>query len=116
MNYNNKKFSTTSNTENGETSYETVFHYFQTDHILTGNYSGGKILSGQLIGLVDQDGKIDMRYQQVNDNGKITTGICQSSPSILPDGRIRLTENWQWTSGDCSKGHSIIEEIIQHGV
>lgn len=112
MNYNNKKFRAISNTENGETSENTVFNYFQTNNILTGNYSGGKIVCGQLIGIVEKNGNIDMRYQQINDNGQITTGICQSKPSLLPDGRIRLTENWQWTSGDCSKGYSIIEEII----
>jgi hypothetical protein len=39
------------------------------------------------------------------------TGICRSTPEILPDGRIRLHEKWQWTSGDRSSGESIVEEI-----
>ena len=30
---------------------------------------------------------------------------------LLPDGRIRLHEKWQWTSGDLSSGESVIEEI-----
>jgi hypothetical protein len=32
-------------------------------------------------------------------------------PEVLPDGKIRLRENWQWTSGDFSEGESVIEEI-----
>ena len=62
MNYNDKIFRPVSNTDNGETSGDTVFHYRQTDTILTATYSGGKILQGHLIGLVDAAGNIDMRY------------------------------------------------------
>lgn len=64
-----------------------------------------------LIGLVDSNGNIDMRYHQVNDKGEIMTGTCQSKPEILENGKIRLHENWKWTSGDLSEGNSIIEEI-----
>jgi hypothetical protein len=110
INYNDKVFRPISNTENGETSSETVFVYKQTNDILTCEYSGGKIRTGHLIGLVDDIGRINMRYHQVNDKGELMTGICQSTPEMLPNGKIRLHEEWQWTSGDRSKGHSIIEE------
>ena len=111
MNYDNKIFRPISNTDNGETSSETIFIYKQVGNILTSEYTGGKILKGHLIGLVNKDGEIDMRYHQVNNKGQIMTGICKSKPEILPNGKIRLHENWQWTSGDFSKGVSIIEEI-----
>lgn len=111
MNYNNKNFRPVSNTENGETSEETIFIYKQTANILTSEYSGGKIIYGHLIGLVDEQGNIDMRYHQINEKGEIMTGICHSKPEILPTGKIRLHETWQWTSGDLSKGDSVIEEV-----
>lgn len=111
INYNKRTFKPISNTENGETSGETLFHYVQSGNILTAGYSGGKIQSGHLIGLVDENGKIDMRYHQVNEKGELMTGICSSIPEILPNGKIRLHETWQWTSGDQSAGTSIIEEI-----
>jgi hypothetical protein len=110
MNYHNKIFRPISNTANGETSEQTVFHYKQTGQILTAEYTGGQILKGHLIGLVDELGNIDMRYHQVNDKGELMTGTCQSTPEILPNGKIRLHERWEWTSGDKSKGTSIIEE------
>ncbi|WP_375561645.1 n-acetylglutamate synthase [Bernardetia sp. OM2101] len=111
MNYNNKKFRPVSNTENGETSSETIFEYKQEGNILTSNYSGGKIIQGHLIGLVDENGNIDMRYHQVNEKGELMTGICNSTPEMLENGKIRLHEQWQWTSGDNSKGNSTLEEI-----
>jgi hypothetical protein len=110
INYNNKTFRPVSNTENGEISEETIFLYKQDGNILTSNYSGGKICSGHLIGLVDDNGIIEMSYHQVNDRHELMTGICTSTPEILPNGKIRLYEVWQWTSGNKSKGQSIIEE------
>ena len=110
INYNNKIFKPVSNSENGETSGETVFHYKQQGNILTSQYSGGKIITGHLIGLVDDEGIIEMRYHQVNEKGELMTGTCTSKPEILENGKIRLHEIWQWTSGDHSKGNSIIEE------
>jgi hypothetical protein len=110
MNYNNKIFRPICNTENGETSSETIFQYSQIGNILTSVYSGGKIKYGHLIGLVDYAGNIEMRYHQVNIKGELMTGMCVSKPEILQNGKIRLHENWEWTSGDKSKGTSIIEE------
>jgi len=111
INYNDKRFIPISNTENGETTNETIFTYQQVDNLLTATYSGGKIKYGHLIGLVDKDGNIDMRYHQLNDQGELMTGICHSKPEVLPNGKIRLHESWEWTSGNHSKGQSIIEEL-----
>lgn len=111
MNYHNKRFRPVSNTENGETSSETIFLYKQEGNLLTSEYAGGKIIKGHLIGLVDTNGNITMRYHQVNIQGELMTGICTSKPEIMSNGKIRLHETWQWTSGDQSKGTSVIEEI-----
>jgi hypothetical protein len=110
INYNGKIFSPVQNSVNGETTAETIFKYNQNGKILTAEYSGGQIISGHLIGLVDENGNIDMRYHQVNINGELMTGICHSKPEILSNGKIRLYEEWKWTSGDKSGGKSILEE------
>lgn len=111
MNYNNKTFRPIENSENGETTGETIFEYKQNGRILTAEYKGGQIIKGHLIGLVADDGEIEMRYHQVNSKGELMTGICFSKPKIMPNGKVRLYETWQWTSGGKSKGKSILEEI-----
>lgn len=111
FNYHNKSFRPVSNTENGETSADTIFLYQQTNNILTSQYAGGRIIAGHLIGLVDGNGHINMRYHQVNDQGELMTGTCYSVPEQLPNGKIRLHESWRWTSGDGSEGQSVLEEI-----
>jgi len=110
VDYNGKIFRPVLNSENGETSNETVFVYKQNGNILTSEYSGGKIKKGHLIGIVDENGNIDMRYHQVNYKEEIMTGKCKSKPEILKNGKIRLHESWEWTSGDKTKGQSILEE------
>jgi len=111
MDYNNKKFRPIQNSANGETSAETIFEYQQEGNILTSAYRGGQIVKGHLIGLVSEDGVIRMRYHQVNDKGELMTGRCTSKPEVMENGKIRLHESWQWTSGDLSMGQSILEEV-----
>lgn len=104
INYNGKKFRTVSNTENGDTSSETIFEYQQTGNILISKYLGGNIVEGHLLAVVDENGNIDMRYHHINTAGEIMTGVCYSTPEILENGKIRLHEKWRWTSGDFSEG------------
>ena len=111
MNYHNKIFRPIQNSENGETSEETIFEYKQEGNILTSEYSGGQIKRGHLIGIVAEDGTIEMRYHQINLKGQLMTGKCFSRPEKTANGKILLHETWEWTSGDCSKGTSILEEI-----
>ena len=111
INYNNKSFRPLSSLENSETSSDTIFVYKQKGNILTSTYRGGNIIEGHLIGLVDNDGSINMRYHQINESGELMTGICSSKPEIDSNGKIKLYESWEWTSGDKSKGTSILEEI-----
>lgn len=111
INYNNKKFKPVQSSENGEVSEETIFVYKQKGNVLTCAYQGGQIQQGHLIGLVDEHGKIEMRYHQLNTAGKLMTGRCTSTPELLENGKIRLHETWAWTSGDLSEGESILEEL-----
>jgi hypothetical protein len=110
MNYHNKKFKVLSNSDNGELPADFVFHYRQAGNIITCEYHGGEIQVGHLTGIVDQDGNIEISYHQINDKGELKTGICSSTPEIMSNGKIRLIEKWQWTSGDQTSGSSILEE------
>lgn len=111
MDYNNKRFRVVKNSENGETTTETIFEYKQKGTILTSTYSGGQIVSGHLIGKVADNGRIEMRYHQINSSGEFMTGICYSEPEFMENGKIRLYEKWEWTSGDKSSGKSILDEV-----
>ncbi len=111
INYHNRYFKSVSNSGSGEVDAETIFHYQQQDDIVSATYQGGAIRFGTLIAKVASDGSLDMRYQHVNQQGELMTGKCHSVPEQLSDGRLRMHETWQWTSGDGSSGTSQIEEV-----
>ncbi|MGH7002846.1 MAG: n-acetylglutamate synthase [Alphaproteobacteria bacterium] len=110
-NYDGRVFKSIANTPNGEIGGETRFHYRQAGDRVWASYEGGGVTAGHLIATVAADGSLDMRYHHVSPAGALMTGVCRSRLEILPDGRYRLHETWQWTSGDLSRGTSVVEEI-----
>uniref|UniRef100_UPI00405667AE GNAT family N-acetyltransferase n=1 Tax=Acetatifactor sp. TaxID=1872090 RepID=UPI00405667AE len=108
--YEGKYFVPKSNTENGEVDGQTCFAYHQKGNMLWADYSGGEILKGHLIGTVAENGELVFYYQHMNEQRQVRVGLCHSTPRILEDGKIELSEEWQWLNGDKSKGSSIICE------
>jgi len=111
IDYDKRVFKSVQNSETGEVSGETTFYYHQKDDLVWAEYAGGEIVFGNLIAKVLADSSLEMRYQHLNRKGELMTGKCFSAPEILENGKIRLHEKWQWTSGDFSKGESVVEEI-----
>ena len=111
INYNNRKFKVKSTPNTGEVSVDLIFHYQQINNIVTCKYSDENVVSGHLIGKVDEAGNIDIRYHQINTEGRIKTGQCFSKPVLLDNGKIQLHETWEWLSGDNGGGNTVIEEI-----
>jgi hypothetical protein len=110
INYDGRTFVSVENTTNGEVSSKTMFEYKQEGKILSATYSGGDIMKGTLIGIVNEDGSLMFRYNHINVNHEIRGGQCTSIPEMLDDGRIRLHEKWRWMDRDESEGESIVEE------
>ncbi len=111
INYDDKTFASVQNSETGEVSAETVFRYHQKDDLVWAEYAGGEIVFGNLIAKITDNDSLEIRYQHLNKRGELMTGKCFSTPETLSDGRIRLHEKWCWTSGDFTKGESIVDEI-----
>ena len=75
-----------------------MFEYRQTGGRVWARYGGPGVLFGSLVAASDAAGALDMRYRHFNPAGELRAGICRSTPEQLPDGRLRLHEEWQWTS------------------
>lgn len=111
INYDGRIFVPKKNSENGEVSEQTVFTYHQTGRLLWAEYSGGDILKGSLVGSVLDNGELDFVYHHMNRDMQIKTGKCHSVPTVLENEKIELLEQWEWTSGDYSKGESLLVEV-----
>ncbi|MEX1020492.1 MAG: ACT domain-containing protein [Litorilinea sp.] len=123
INYDNRVFRAVTNSAAGEVGAATRFYYRQAGDLIWATYTGGAIRFGTLVGTVDGAGRLDFSYQHVNQQGIHMRGRCHSTPTYLPDGRLRLYEKWQWlldpdatvsrVSGWGAAGESIIEEVIE---
>lgn len=110
--YNGRVFAVAHNSDNGEVSGSTLFHYHQDNDIVWAEYAGGGILKGFLLGtVVAPDGRLEFHYQHLNAGKEARRGKCVTKPEVLPDGRLRLHETWQWLDGDGTTGTSILEEL-----
>jgi hypothetical protein len=112
LNLEGKQFRPVANVENGDVGDGTIFHYFQDGDQVWADYAGGAVVKGHLMGKVMLSGLLEFAYHHINSDGEIMAGQCRSTPEVLPDGRLRFHEDWQWLTGDQSRGTSIIEEMV----
>lgn len=110
INLDNRFFTTESNSDNGEVSSDTTFHYRQSGDLIHAEYAGGDIVKGHLLGKLIDDSRLEFVYHHLNKAGEIMTGKCTSYPEQTEDGRLRLKEYWQWTCRDFSSGESMLVE------
>jgi hypothetical protein len=89
--------------------WPSVGHYHQDGDLVWAEFSGSAVLAGRLVGTRRPDGVIDAAYCMVTAAGQAIAGACVSTPALLPDGRVVLTEQWRRLGGEA--GVSTIEEV-----
>lgn len=112
LNLNNKTFTALANSDNGEVDQSTLFYYHQKDDIIWAEYSGKDIQKGHLLGKQLEDGSFDFVYHHINKEGALKLGKCTSTATLIEDGRIMLSERWQWLCDDMSSGTSELIEVV----
>jgi hypothetical protein len=109
--YNGRKMRLVSNTAGGDVPDGQVFEYRQDGARVWSVYHSAEARFGSLVASADAEGKLDLRYQQLDPKGTPRTGRCVTTPERLDDGRLRMLEVWQWTNGDGTRGESVLEEV-----
>ena len=86
----------------------TLFTFHESDGIVSARYAGGRILLRYLIGKSTTKG-IEFSYVQADLSGTLDTGRSTCELAVLPDGRMRLFERFQWQSRQ-GQGVNVLEE------
>jgi hypothetical protein len=73
----------------------TILEFHRTNEFVAARYQGGSIVEGQLIGTL-RGMTIDFRYVQADTQNNIDAGFSHEELNRLPDGRLQLTEHFQW--------------------
>ncbi|HEU5269493.1 MAG TPA: hypothetical protein VFU36_06160 [Jatrophihabitans sp.] len=82
-----------------------IGHYHQDGDLVTVEIGGGNVRTGRLVGTVDEAGVLTASYCMVLADGEVIAGSCLSTPSLLPDGRLLLTEQWRRIDGSAGTSH-----------
>ncbi|WP_411092414.1 hypothetical protein [Streptomyces sp. 049-1] len=96
----------------GQVGTRTRFTYHERDGAVWGDYAGGDVVRGHLVGTRAGD-RLDFRYVQLRTDGSTASGHCVSTVVELPDGRVRLEESWEWESRP-GRGTSVVEQVTAH--
>lgn len=96
---------------NGVVNHETIFYFSDVNGIVSAEYSGGKISQGFLVGKYLNDGQLVFSYCQIQTNGKLDFGSSQCTVSRANNGKITLTEHFEWASRPGEYGTNIFQEL-----
>jgi len=109
ISYGERRFRPVGDQAGPDGRWPSVGHYHQDGDLVWAEFSGSAVRAGRLVGTCGPGGVIDAAYCMVTADGRVISGGCVSTPELLPDGRIRLVEQWRRLDGD--SGVSRIEEI-----
>ena len=95
--------------ENGVVNHETIFHFSQKDEIVSAEYQGGKILKGFLVGKLSIQNQLEFSYCQMQVDDKLDNGVSICQLSKNENGKIILTEHFEWKSRPGEFGVNIFQ-------
>lgn len=84
--------------------------YHQDGDTVWAEFSGGEVKRGSLTGTCRPDGTLRFGYTMAMADGRLIVGSCTSTPTLLDDGRVVLTEQWERYVPVASAGTSRIIE------
>ena len=95
---------------NGVVGIATVFQFSQVGNVVEARYSGGRIATGFLVGILEGD-VLSFRFCQISDGTRVDGGSSSGRLVTLGDGRLRIVESFTWESRGGDAGVNIFEEI-----
>ncbi len=109
----NRVFVPVENTGNGVVSGKTRFHFWQQGVVFYADYFGGDVREGHIIGKFNAAGQGEMLYHCLTTEHELKAGKAIADFIETETGPLAMELDWQWISGDGSKGRSRYEEITE---
>ena len=106
MNLAGTTFRAVSNSRNGHLNSETQMRFTADDGIVVGTYGGGTITVGHVLAKRTSATELEMLYHGATSDGIHSAGTARATFSQDSEGRVHMHLDWQWLTGDRSKGQS----------
>lgn len=108
FNYHNKVFVCTDNKNIRDVSSETAFYFKQNGNIVRATYSGGTIIYGEIIGMVNDQGILQAAFNYQNAHSQFHGGTCTLQ---LIDTDNKLHGLWKIAEENAVENEIILEEL-----
>ena len=95
----------------GVVNNETIFTFSQCNGVVVADYAGGKSQRGFLVGKFNAENRMVFSYCQMQLDGKLDNGTSECEISRDENGKITLTEHFEWASRPGEYGTSVFKEI-----
>jgi hypothetical protein len=100
-------FRAVANSTNGTLNTDTTMTFVSEDQTsILGVYRGGTIRTGNVVATRKSPSTIEMLYQCVTASGELKAGRAVGTFTRNTDGTLGMHLDWQWLTGDQSKGTS----------
>lgn len=109
INFTNKKFKLLENSKNGAADSKTIFEYAQKEDVVTANYQGGAIRTGNIIARLEGR-QLYMIYQCLTVDNELKSGKATADITFTEDNKMKLLLHWEWLK---TSGHSGKSEYIE---
>ena len=97
--------------DHGLSGADTVFEYRRDGDLIVGEYSGGVVRCGQIVGYAVEPDRIVLRFQCLTVDGELRSGRSRGRVSHTRDGRLQIDFDWAWLDSTASAEQSRHEEI-----
>jgi len=111
LNLDRVKMNVIKTADNGVVNHETIFLFSQKEGVVSAEYSGGKIRQGYLIGKLSPQNQLMFSYCQMQLDGTLDNGMSVCELSRNENGKIILTEHFEWKSRPGEYGTNIFQEL-----
>ncbi len=106
---NHKSFKALENSS-GLSSSQTVFTYRQKGSSITGEYKGGEIELGSIMGKFIPPQTVELLFQCSTNSNELLSGKSKGIIQKNSNGKLGILFKWQWLSGAEGSGESYHEE------
>lgn len=78
--------------------------------MVTADYTGGTVLYGKIIALLEGN-TLNMLYQCVTTDNELKAGKAIAHISVTKESKIKLSLDWEWLGENITKGQSEYIEL-----
>lgn len=110
FNIHQKSFKAIDNSS-GLSSSETIFTYEQNGSFVVGEYQGGEIEFGNIVGKFTSPNTVELLFQCKTTSNDLLSGGSKGTIQKTSNGKLGISFEWHWLSGNNGSGHSYHEQV-----